>query len=114
MAGSFDFNPHETPPQKLKDVFKSWKGQLTPERDQNLNESVINMPRADSISHDRLVEIFNRFSSDDDANDLSIAEQVALDSPGSIYNSQNVPGMKHVHIADSSRTNRLSGSLLGF
>jgi alkylated DNA repair protein alkB family protein 1 len=112
MAGSFYFNPHEAPPQGLKDVFKSWKGQLTPERDQILNENVINMPRVDSIPHHRLVKIFNRFSSDDDTNDLSITEQVALGSPSSIYNSQNVPGMKHVHMADSSRTNRLSSSFL--
>jgi len=57
MAGTLDFNPHEAPPQELKDVFKLWKGQLTPERDQFLNENVGNMPRLDSISIDFLATV---------------------------------------------------------
>ena len=95
MAGSLDFNPHEAPPQELKDVFKLWKGQLTPERDQILNGNVGNMPRLDSIPHHRLVENFNRFSGHSNiANEIDVIKQVALNSTGSIYSSQDVPGMK--------------------
>jgi alkylated DNA repair protein alkB family protein 1 len=95
MAGALDFNPHGAPPQELKDVFKLWKGQLTPERDQNLNENVGNMPRLDSIPYHRLVENFNRFSGhSDDANGTDAIKQVALNSSGSVYSSQDVPGME--------------------
>ena len=105
MAGTLDFNPHEAPPQELKDVFKLWKGQLKPERDQNLNENVGNMLRLDSIPYHRLVENFNRFSShSDDTNETDIIKQVALNSSGSVYSSQNVPGMKLVHKTDSTST----------
>ncbi len=98
MAGTIDLNPHEAPPQELKDVFKLWKGQLTPERDQNLNENFGKMPRLDSIPYHRLVEHFNRFSGhSDDANEPDVINQVALKSSGSVYSSQSVPGMKLVH-----------------
>lgn len=103
MMASNDFNPHEAPPQELKDVFKSWKAQLTPERGRFLSENVPNMPRLDSIPHHRLVDVFKRFSGDDDAVDPDIAEQVALNSSGSIYSSRNVPGMKAI-FHSSSRT----------
>jgi alkylated DNA repair protein alkB family protein 1 len=94
MAGTLDFNPREAPPQELKDVFKLWKGQLTPERDQFLNENVGNMPRLDSIPCHRLVENFNRFSGhSDDASETDVINQVALNSYGSVYSSQDVPGM---------------------
>ena len=105
MAGTLDFNPHEAPPQELKDVFKLWKGKLTPERDQNLNENVVNMPRLDSIPCHRLVENFNRFSGHSDAaNETDVINLVALNSSGSVYSSQNVPGMKLVHKTDSTST----------
>ena len=93
MAGALDFNPHEAPPQELKDVFKLWKGKLTPERDQNLNENVVNMPRLDSIPYHCLIENFNRFSGSDHANETDVINQVALNSSGSVYSSQDVPGM---------------------
>jgi hypothetical protein len=104
MAGTLDFNPHEAPPQELKDVFKLWKGQLTPERDQKLNENVGNMPRLDSIPYHRLVENFNRFSGSDYANETNVIKQVALNSSGSVHSSQDVPGMKLVHRTDSTST----------
>jgi len=91
MMGPLDFNPHEIPPQELKDIFKSWKGQLSPERERNLNESVVNMLRLESIPHHRLFEMFNHFS--DDAKDPDIAEQVALNSSGLVYSSHSVSGM---------------------
>jgi alkylated DNA repair protein alkB homolog 1 len=109
MTGHLDFNPHETPPQELKDVFKSWKGQLTPERDRHLNENVVNMPRLDGIPHHRLAEIFDRFSVSDVANKPDITEQVALDSSIFVYNSQYIPGTKAVKYVYSSRA-KLSSS----
>jgi hypothetical protein len=92
MTGHLDFNPHETPPQVLKDVFKSWKGQLTPERD-----------------HHRLAEIFDRFSEHDVANKPDITEQVALDLSISVYSSQYIPGTKAIKYVYSSRA-KLSSS----
>jgi alkylated DNA repair protein alkB homolog 1 len=94
MTVPLDFNPHEAPPQALKDVFKLWKGQLTPERDRHINENAVNMPRLDGILHHRLAAIFNRFSESDDANKPDITEQVALASSSSVYSSRNVPGEK--------------------
>ena len=86
-----------------------WKGQLTPERDQNLNENVGNMPRLESIPCHRLVENFHRFSGhSDDANETDVINQVALNSSGSVYSSQDVPGMKLVHKPDSISTISLS------
>lgn len=82
-----------------------WKGQLTPERDQSLNGNVGNMPRLDSIPSHRLVENFNRFSGHrDDANETDVIKQVALNSSGSVYSSQDVPGMKLVHKTVSTST----------
>lgn len=97
MPGPLDFDAHETPPQELKDVFKSWKGKLTPERDRNLNETLFKMLRLDSIPNHRLDEIFNTFS--DDGKDSDAAEQVALGLTGSVYSSQNVPGMLAMFIS---------------
>jgi len=105
MTGHLDFNPHETPPQVLKDVFKSWKGQLTPERDRQLNENVVNMPRLDRIPHHRSDEIFDRFSEHNVANKPDITEQVALDSSISVYSSQHIPGTKAIEYVYSSRAN---------
>lgn len=104
MAGTLDFNPHEAPPQELKDVFKLWKGQLTLERDQNLNENVGNMARLDSIPYHCLAENFNRFSGNDHANETDVMKQVALNSSSSVYSSRDVPGMKLVHKTDSTST----------
>jgi alkylated DNA repair protein alkB family protein 1 len=94
MAGTLDFNPYEAPPQELKGAFKSWKGPLTPERDQILNISAENMPRMDSIPHHRLDEIFTKFLQhmEDAHPDITEREPVALENSGSIYSSQNVPG----------------------
>jgi len=96
MPELIDFDAHEAPPQELKNIFKSWKRQLTPERNQKLNETVVNMPRLDSIPHHRLDEVFNHFCND--AKDSYATEQVALELPGSVYNSQNVPGMQIMFI----------------
>jgi alkylated DNA repair protein alkB family protein 1 len=109
MTGHLDFNPHETPPQELKDVFKSWKGQLTPERDRHLIGNVVNMPRLDGIPHHRLAEIFGRFSEYEVANKSDITEQVALDSSISVYSSRYIPGTKAIKYVYSSRA-KLSSS----
>jgi alkylated DNA repair protein alkB homolog 1 len=103
MPAPLNFNPHESPPQELKDIFKSWKGQLTSERDQYVSENVPDMPRLESIPHDCLVDALGRFSRDDDTNDPDITEQVALHSSGSIYSSQKIPGMRASFIARQGR-----------
>jgi hypothetical protein len=97
MPDPLDFDAHATPPQELKILFKSWKGQLTTERDRNLNETLFKMLRLDSIPNHRLDEIFNTFS--DDGKDSGAAEQVALGLTGSVYGSQNVPGMLAMFIS---------------
>ena len=109
MAGPLGFNPHEAPPQELKDVFKIWKGQLTPERDRHLNKNVIGMPHLDGIPQHHLGEIFDRFSEFDDVNKPDVTKQVALDSSGSVYSSQDVPGMEAIEFLYSSRA-KLSSS----
>jgi len=99
MQDPLDFNAHDAPPQELKDIFKSWKGQLTPERDHKLDETVINMPRLDNIPQRRLNEIFSDFLND--AKDSYATEQVALGSSGSVYSSQNVPGTQIMFIEEN-------------
>jgi hypothetical protein len=101
MAGTLDFNPHEAPPQELKDIFKSWKGPSVPEREHILNMGVENMLLMDSIPHDRLNEVFTRFShhgKEAKPEDPTERKQVALDNSVSVYSSQNISGRKRICI----------------
>lgn len=94
MTGTLDFNPHEAPPQELKDVFKSWKGPLTPERERILDMNAVNMPRLDSIPHHRLVDVFSRFSrhGENIKQDIAEREQFVIEESGAVYSSRDVPG----------------------
>lgn len=74
-------NPHEAPPQALKDIFKTWKAP-TKEWHEYPGCFPDEMQLWDAVPRDRLARAFQDF---EDASNHS-------EQPASIFSSVNIPG----------------------
>jgi len=92
-------NPYEAPPQDLKNIFKSWRGPITQEKDKllDLKSQTVELP---SLESSHLEHVFHMFVQDSASN--GEYDTSTVDNSGVVYRSKEIEG----------RENRFSSSML--